>query len=70
MDRDIVEMLFDRAERRSLSSIAYTADCTLDRSAAEMIRFLRRELKEERETIAALRLALQQERQRNLKGEQ
>lgn len=58
MDRDIVELLFDRAERRSLSSIAYTADCKLDRSAAELIRFLRRELKEERDANAAMRAAL------------
>ena len=60
MDRDIVDRLLDRAARRALSSIAYTADCTLDRSAAEIISFLRRELKAEQKQRDAFRLALVQ----------
>ena len=42
----IIEKLRARADRRDLSSIAYAADCALDREAAAEIERLREALRE------------------------
>jgi len=54
----IVEKLRARADRRDLSSIAYAADCALDREAATTIELLRENMIYKDAELAQLRCAL------------